>query len=152
MICICGGVVIRGIFEENVYYENLSILMHVTRGSLGIYLTLLLMMELLSLLSAIAMSQLILFHLYLAIKKMTTYEYILLKRRNESRYRVSTIKVVNDKEAIEEVPLEEVYEPYIENPQYKHDETLQEISTTNKKVVPSDDMTSQLGNEQNPLP
>ncbi|OMJ67196.1 hypothetical protein SteCoe_35704 [Stentor coeruleus] len=142
MICICGGIVIKGILDESIYYENLSILMHITRGSLGVYLTLLLMMEILSLLAAIAMFQLILFHLYLAFKKMTTYEYILLKRRNESRYRVSNIKVVNEKEVIEEVPLEEVYEPYIENPQYKHDETLQEINTTNKKIAPSDEINA----------
>lgn len=65
------------------------------------------------------MLQLISFHTYLAFKHQTTYEFILQRRKSKNKYKVSTIKVINENEAIEEVPLEEVFEPYMQNPQFQ---------------------------------
>jgi len=95
-------------------------------------------MELMSVLAGLAMVQLLTFHIFLAIKGITTYEYILSRRKRSEQYKVSSIKVVNENEIIEEIPLEEVYEPYVENPQYKpetHDKTK------GNKVVPEDEYT-----------
>lgn len=95
-------------------------------------------MELMSVLAGLAMVQLLTFHTFLAVKGITTYEYILSRRKRSDQYKVSSIKVVNENEIIEEIPLEEVYEPYIENPQYKPE--IQGISKGNK-VVPADEYT-----------
>ena len=108
--------------------------MNINQGSIGIYLTLMFLMEILSILATITSLQLIIFHTYLAFKKLTTYEYILQKR---NKYIIPSDK--NSSHEIEEIPLEEVYEPYIKNPQYKLDLTQTEITKgkKSKRIVPS---------------
>jgi hypothetical protein len=76
------------------------------------------MLEVFTGVTLVAMIQLISFHVYLGCCNKTTYEFILERRKVKNKYRVSTIKIINENEAIEEVPLEEVFEPYMENPQY----------------------------------
>ena len=108
-----------------------------SQASMGIYLAMIFLMELLGVLAAVATFQLIGFHSYLACKGMTTYEYILKKRGRDNRYKVSAIKMINEREGIQEVPLEQLYEPYEENPQFKHDETQNEIQIgKSNRVVP----------------
>ena len=108
-----------------------------SQGSIGIYLAMIFLMEFLAILAAVASFQLIGFHSYLACKKMTTYEYILKGRSRDNQYKVSPIKMINEREGIQEVPLEEVYEPYEDNPQYKHDETQNEIHIgKNNRILP----------------
>ena len=97
------------------------------RGSLSYsqkssYQSLLIVLEIFTGLTIIAMLQLISFHSYLAFKHQTTYEFILERRKSKNKYKVSTIKVINENEAIEEVPLEEVFEPYMQNPQFEEKE------------------------------
>jgi hypothetical protein len=141
---ISGGVVLHGLFIKNRFYENLEAFMNVTDLSLVFYITLVFIMQVLSLFAFIANTQLMGFHIYLAIKKQTTYEYILEKRKKSNPYRVSNIQIINSKEVIEELPLEEVYEPYTLNPQYKQDETMNEMHTTNcNKVVPCEEKQEQ---------
>lgn len=111
--------------------------MNVTDTSLGIYLALLILMEVLSVLASLVSLQLIVFHCYLACKKITTYEYILKQRGRQNQYKVNSIQMINENEGIQEVPLEEVYEPYMSNPQFKHDETQNEIPSSTAKVVPT---------------
>jgi hypothetical protein len=111
--------------------------MNVTDFSFVVYSVLLFIMEALSLLALAVNSQLLAFHGYLKVRNITTYEYILRKGRKVNPYQVSNSIRVISKEAIEAVPLEEVYEPYMLNPQYKLDETQSDINTNNlKRVVP----------------
>jgi hypothetical protein len=119
-------------------YTNLRESISSSEGNYEFYITLLVVMELMSVLAGLAMVQLLTFHTFLAVKGITTYEYILSRRKRSDQYKVSSIKVVNENEIIEEIPLEEVYEPYIENPQYKPE--IQGISKGNK-VVPADEYT-----------
>lgn len=82
------------------------------------------------------MTQLISFHTYLAYKQKTTYEFILERRKAKSKYKVSTIKVINENEAVEEVPLEEVFEPYMENPQFQPKEPKEHLAAGSVRIVP----------------
>ncbi|CAG9319557.1 unnamed protein product [Blepharisma stoltei] len=83
--------------------------------------------------------QLILFHIWLKFKNMTTYEYILMRRRDVNKYKVSEINLSHQRNNSEEVHLEELYEPYIENPDYNLDMTrTQEKSGYSKRIMPID--------------
>lgn len=95
-------------------------------------------MEILSIIASLAMIQLLCFHIFLAVKGITTYEYILSKRKKSEQYKISSIKVVNDNEIVEEIPLEEVYEPYMENPQYKQREPEIGGKAGGNKVMPEE--------------
>jgi hypothetical protein len=137
--------VINGLIKENDIYDSLRSYMMIREGTKEIYLTVLFLMEAMSVLSTFAIGQLIIFHTYLGVKKITTYEYILKKRKNEEKYKVAEVQK-KEKPGEEEVPLEEVYEPYMENPQYKQDETQNEsYIKRDPRVVPSEFITEQLG-------
>ena len=91
------------------------------------FLCLLVLLNVVAGITITAMVQLISFHVYLGFKEKTTYEFILARRKAKNKYKVSTIKIISENEAIEEVPLEEVFEPYMENPQY--------VKTSTKKIL-----------------
>lgn len=118
LIVITGAFVLSGIIEKNSFYDRLDEKLKMTSITEGTYMALLVIMDILALIVFIANSQLLLFHSFLAYKKKTTYEYILERRKQKNKYKISTVKIINEREAIEEVPLEEIFEPYIENPQY----------------------------------
>ena len=82
------------------------------------YICLLVLLDVTTGITLTAMVQLISFHVYLGFKKKSTYEFILARRKARNKYKISTIKIISENEAIEEVPLEEVFEPYMQNPQY----------------------------------
>lgn len=137
VILICGGVVINGMLEKNVVFDNYLIYSRNTGHNFEVYVFFLFLMEVMSSLAALTNGQLITFHLYLAFKKKTTYEFILQRRKRKDQYKISTIKVISANEAVEEVPLEEVYEPYVENSQYKQ-EVVNELKVKNcNKILPS---------------
>ncbi|OMJ87487.1 hypothetical protein SteCoe_10822 [Stentor coeruleus] len=120
LIVITGAFILSGIIEKNSFYDRLNEKLKMTSIAKGTYMALLVIMDILALIVSIANSQLLIFHGFLAYKKKTTYEYILEQRKKESKYKISTVKIINEREAIEEVPLEEIFEPYIENPQYNY--------------------------------
>ena len=134
LIFISGAFVLSGLFERNEIYERLAHNVDLTPLMHGVYVSLLFIMEFLSLIVCVANSQLIIFHTFLGIKKLTTYQFILERRKNKNKYRVSSIKIINEGEAIEEVPLEEVFEPYQDNPQYDSKEV--KVEHRDIKVLP----------------
>lgn len=97
------------------------------------YVCLLVLLNIATGITITAMIQLISFHVYLGFRRKTTYEFILARRKAKNKYKISTIKIINENEAIEEVPLEEVFEPYMENPQYV-DKSTKEVLTV--RVAP----------------
>ena len=103
-------------------------------------------MNILSTIVCIFNGQLISFHIFLAFKKITTYEYILKKRKKDNAYKISTLKIINEKEEIEEVPLEEVFEPYINNPDY--DNTGMDLLHKDIKVLPENNVLTPINESE----
>ena len=134
LISVTGGIILAGLFEKSSYYDRLSERINLTSNMEETYIALLFIMEGLSGLACIANGQLVSFHIFLSYKKMTTYEYILQKRKSDSKYKISPIKIINEREAIEEVPLEEVFEPYTNNPQYDNKDN--DLEHKDIKVLP----------------
>ena len=128
------GVIISGIFQQNFIYDSLSNYINITSEMQATYIAMLIIMETLSSIVFFTNGQLIIFHVFLACKKKTTYEYIIAKRKEENKYKVSNIIVINEREIIEEIPLEEVFEPYIENTQFQPREYPLEYE--NSRIVP----------------
>lgn len=138
IICTSGGYVLNNLINKGSLYTNLREIIGFKAGGFEFYITLLFVMEIMSVLASLAMVQLLGFHIFLAIKGITTYEYILSKRKKSDQYKISSIKVVNENEIVEEIPLEEVYEPYVENPQYKKREPEDEGKKGGNKVRPEE--------------
>jgi hypothetical protein len=109
-----------GVFQKNLFYDRLNEQFGPSDSTKNMCISLLVIIDILSSIAFIANGQLIIFHMFLAFKKLTTYQYILDMRKKKNKYRVSTIRIINDKEAIEEIPLEEMFEPYMANPQYEN--------------------------------
>lgn len=151
LIMIVAGFVLNGLINKEAVYENLNSIVGSKMGRYEVYICMIVLVEVMSALAGIAMIQLLVFHIFLAFKGITTYEYILSKRKRSDSYKVSAIKIVNDKEVMEEVPLEEVYEPYIDNPQFKgYQDLANGLSIANNQVFPSDSLYSKTSNKDSP--
>ena len=98
------GVIISGIFQQNFIYDSLSNYINLTSEMQATYIAMLIIMETLSSIVFFTNGQLIIFHVFLACKKKTTYEYIIAKRKEENKYKDSNIIVINEREIIEEIP------------------------------------------------
>lgn len=122
IISISGACTISGIVKKNIFYDNLHTNFHLTVILENAYLSMLILMEILALLIVIINGQLIGFHIFLGFKRLTTYQYIIETRKRKNKYKISSLKIINDREAVEEVPLEEVFEPYMDNPQFEEKE------------------------------
>lgn len=66
---------------------------------------------------------------------MTTYEYILSKRKAK-KYEVVDVNLGKEKIQMEEVPLEEIFEPYIDNPEFNGTKSLHAHKDSAATVVP----------------
>lgn len=120
--------------KNNPIYDNLKNKFNLTELTEGAYISILILMDFLSTLIAIFNGHLVVFHIYLGCRKITTYDYVVEFRKSKNKYKVSEIIPENGREIIEEVPLEDVFEPYMENPQY---ETVdQKSSLKNIKICP----------------
>lgn len=100
------------------------------------YLGLLSFFNLLSAVVAFFNLQLLAFHLFLKLKGMTTYEYIVMRRNKPKANQVADANSLDKSSKYEEVPLEEIFEPYIDNPNYGEAENSSDLSkeTTNNRV------------------
>lgn len=143
IILITGGFTLEGLLNKGRIFENFCEMIRYTEGGFKFYVSVLIFMEIMSALAAFAMIQLIGFHVFLAFKGITTYEYILSKRKKSEQYKIPSVKVINEREIVEEVPLEEVYEPYMENPQFKASFEGNDVNLRGfNRVVPSDSFCS----------
>lgn len=147
-MAVAAGIVLNGLFNKGVEYENLIQTVGDKRGRYEVYVSLIVLIEILSALVGVSVVQLLGFHIFLAFKGITTYEYILSKRKKSDAYKVAAIKIVDDKEVIEEVPLEEVYEPYVDNPLFKEFRNVViHLGVANNQVAPSDSLYSRTSNK-----
>lgn len=69
---------------------------------------------------------------------MTTYEFLMMRKKSSNRYRVSDINVRHNSSV--DIQLEQLYEPYIDNPDYNLDITRTQDKTahTSNRVIPFD--------------
>ncbi|CAG9322226.1 unnamed protein product [Blepharisma stoltei] len=133
IITICGAAVCNEVISGSSYKGRLSDNLHISGDGIYGYVFVILFMVSISGLVALANAQLIGFHLWLMCKKMTTYEYILSKRKAK-KYEVVDISVNQSKIVMEEIPLEEIFEPYIDNPEYA--DTKLKRNGRNASIVP----------------
>ncbi|CAG9320957.1 unnamed protein product [Blepharisma stoltei] len=135
IITICGSAAFNEILNGQAFKERLEENLNITGDGIYCYLVAVCFMVVVSGLVAIANAQLIGFHTWLMLKKLTTYEYILSKRKAK-KYEVVEVTVNNSKVVMEEIPLEEIFEPYIDNPEYAESKPIRNIRNSSGTVVP----------------
>lgn len=142
-------VALYGVEKKDDFAGIMEDMRSVSRNVRVAYICLLVLLDVTTGITLTAMIQLISFHVYLGFRQKTTYEFILARRKARNKYKISTIKIISENEAIEEVPLEEVFEPYMENPQYVERNTKQgatvRVSPDHFSVPPISDSEGSSG-------
>jgi hypothetical protein len=112
-------IVLDGLFSKNNYYTRLEEKVKISEGIRIAYISILILIGVAVIVVCVLTGELLFFHLFLFCKNMTTYDFILARSKRRNKYKVSQVIAINEKQAVEEVPMEEIFEPYIENPQFE---------------------------------
>ncbi|CAG9316023.1 unnamed protein product [Blepharisma stoltei] len=140
MIVGTGSGILAGVLEDKDIKQNLIQNFNFSELLIKIYIAIICITVIICGIITIANAQLILLHIWLNYKGMSTYEYILKKRKAKAS--------VSSENAVKGYSLNEMYEPYEENPEYSKDQTMVENSQAHHKQNLSFDSQSEANFEE----